>query len=118
MPATFGRRRRPRTTRCKRCKGKIKVKNKGRVPKYCSQSCKQEAYLRRRFRSPLELVARDLARIEVREFIRTTIEDILVQQGLMKSNMLPPTIPEPKPKKPNLRLVKNHDDPAGNNGLG
>jgi hypothetical protein len=54
----------------------------------------------------------------VRGVIWATIEDILVQQGLMKSNMLPPTMPEPKPKKPNLRLVKNHADPAGNNSLG
>ena len=118
MPATFGRRRRPRTIRCKRCKAQIKVKNKGRVPKYCSQSCKQEGYLRRRFRLPLELVARDLASIELREVIRTTIMDILVQQGLVKSNLPPSTMHKPKPKKPNLRLVKNHDDPVGNNGLG
>ena len=116
--ATFGRRRRPRTTRCKRCKAKIKVKRKGPVPKYCSQSCKQEGYLRRRFRSPLELVARDLASIELREVIRTTIMDILVQQGLVKSHLPPPIMHKPKPKKPNLHLVKNHDDPAGNNGLG
>jgi hypothetical protein len=117
MPATF-RRRRPRTTRCKRCNAQIKVKNKGPVPKYCSQSCKQEVYLRRRFRSPLELVARDLASIQVREVIWTTIMDILVQQGLVKSNLRPPIMYEPKPKKPKLRLVKNPDDPAGNNGLG
>jgi hypothetical protein len=118
MSATFGRRRRPRTTRCKRCKTQIKVKNRGPVPQYCSQACKQEAYLRRRFRSPLELVARDLASIEVRDVIRTTIMDILVQMGLVKSNLPPPIKHKPKPKKPNLRLVKNHDEPAGNNGLG
>jgi hypothetical protein len=118
MPATFGRRRRPRTILCKRCKAQVKVKNKGPVPKYCSQSCKQEGYLRRRFRSPLELVARDLASIELRAVIWTTIMDILVQQGLVKSNLPPPTMHKPKPEKPNLRLVKNHDDPAGNNGLG
>jgi len=46
------------------------------------------------------------------------IMDILVRQGLVKSNLPPPIMHEPKPKKPNLRLVKNHDDPAGNNGLG
>jgi hypothetical protein len=120
MPATFGRRRRPRTTRCKGkgCKRQIKVKNKGRVPKYCSPSCKQEAYLRRRFRSPLELVARDLASIEVREVIEAKIMEILVRLGLAKSNLPPPIIHKPKPEKPSLRLVKNHDDPAGNNGLG
>jgi hypothetical protein len=118
MLTTFGRRRRPRTTRCKRCKAQIKVKKKGRVPKYCSQSCKQEAYLRRQFRSPLELLARDLASIEVREVIRTTIMDILVQLGLTKSNLPPPIMQKPKPEKPNLRLVKNRDDPAGNNSLG
>jgi hypothetical protein len=119
MPATFGRRRRPRTTRCKRCKAKIKVKNKGPVPKYCCQSCKQEAYLRRRFRPPLGLlVERDLANIELREIIRTTLIDILVEQGLLKSNLPPPNRHKPKPKKPNLRLVENHDDPAGDTGLG
>jgi hypothetical protein len=117
MSATFGRRRRPRTTRCKRCKTKIKVKNKGPVPKYCGQACKQEAYLRRRFRSPVELVARDLASIEVREVIRATIMD-MVQQGSVKSNLPPPIMHKPKPKKPNLRLVKNDDDPAGSNGPG
>jgi hypothetical protein len=117
MPV-FGRRRRPRTTRCQRCKAKIKVKNKGPVPKYCSAACKQEGYLRRRFRSlPLKLVERDLASIELRDVIWTTIMDILVLQGLVKSSLPPPIRLEPKPKKPNLRLVKNHDDPEGNNGL-
>ena len=119
MSAVFGRRRRPRTTQCKLCKTQIKVKNKGPVPKYCSQSCKQEGYLRRKFRSPLELVAaRDLASIQLREVIWTMIMDILVQHGLVTSNLPPPITHEPKPKRPNLRLVINQDDPAGNNGFG
>jgi hypothetical protein len=67
---------------------------------------------------PLKLVERDLASIELREVIWTTIFDILVQHGLVKSSLPPPIRLEPKPKKLNLRLVKNHDDPEGNNGPG
>jgi hypothetical protein len=117
MPATtFLRRRRPRTTRCQCCKGKIKVKTKGPVPKYCSPSCKQEGYLRRRFLSPVQLLERDLANIKVRDVIKTMILDILVELGLVEKSSLPPPIMH-KPKKPNLRLIKNHDDPEGNYGL-
>ena len=115
MPA-FGRRRRPRTTRCRRCTAKIKVKTKGPVPKYCSPSCKQESYLRRRYLTPVQLLERDLANIKVRDVIRAMILDILVQHGLVVESSLPPPIVH-KPKKPNLHLVKNHDDPEGNNGL-
>jgi hypothetical protein len=117
--AVFGRRRRPRTTRCRRCKAKIKVKTKGPVPKYCSQSCKQQGYLRRRFLSPVQLLERDLANFKVRDVIRTTILDILVEVGLVEKSRLPPPMIH-KPKKPNrhLHLVKNDDDPEGNNGPG
>ena len=42
--------RRPRTVRCHGCRNPIKVKIKGRIPTYCSQTCKQQAYLKRRYR--------------------------------------------------------------------
>ena len=107
MPATLSTRRRPRTTRCKRCEAKIKVKNKGPVPKYCCQSCKQEAYLTRRLQPvlpiSLRLLSHDLASIELKEIIRTTLMELLVQQGLVPQ----PTKNKSAPPKPSLRLVEN-----------
>jgi hypothetical protein len=36
--------RRPKTIRCRRCKKKVAVPPRGRVPEYCSASCRQRAY--------------------------------------------------------------------------
>ena len=55
-------RRRPRS---KGCKGIIKIKSKGRVPTYCSQTCRQNAYLKRRYTGPMELLAQDIATVRV-----------------------------------------------------
>jgi hypothetical protein len=65
-------RRRPKTARCQRCKAKIKIKSRGRVPKFCSATCRQLAYERRKWQrpTPIELAAKFRASYEVRSAIR------------------------------------------------
>src|SRR5271167_3795817 len=60
---------RPKTQRCLKCKAKIKLKPRGRRPKYCSQSCRQRIYERRRWQrpAPVEALARDIAHIKVQD---------------------------------------------------
>jgi hypothetical protein len=59
----LGRRKRPRTLRCRWCNSKIEIKPRGRVPEFCSQTCRQRAYEQRKWARPatVEMVARDLA---------------------------------------------------------
>jgi hypothetical protein len=75
------------------------------VPTYCGQSCKQQAYERRRHRGAMLLLVEDNATMKVRELIRSEVRDFLVQIGLIDSTVLPPT--RPSARKPDLRLVKN-----------
>ena len=59
------------------------MKGKGRVPSYCSQTCKQVAYLKRRHRGPMELLAQDIATMRVRAVIRKEVMYCLEQLGLV-----------------------------------
>src|SRR6516165_6940910 len=88
-------RRRPKTARCQRCKTKIKIKGRGRVPKFCSPTCRQLAYEQRRWQrpTPVELLAKDIATIQVRDFIRAEIWGMLQEAGLVASDRLPPSPP-------------------------
>src|SRR6516165_7542434 len=78
-------RRRPKTARCERCKTKIKINGRGRVPKFCSPTCRQLAYQRRKWQrpAPVALLAEDLAAIRVREFMRAEIWSMLKAAGLV-----------------------------------
>src|SRR5262245_47281777 len=102
--ATRLRRRRPRTVRCKRCRARIEVGRKGRVPSYCGHTCRQLAYVQRGVGGPALLLAQDMATVRFRDFIRREIWNILLQAGLVGGDDPPPPN-KPKSNKPTLRLV-------------
>jgi hypothetical protein len=95
-------RRRPRSVRCKGCKGIIKIKSKGRVPTYCSQTCRQNAYLKRRYTGPTELLKQDIATVQVRDIIHREVWDYLVRLGFTPEGGRPP---KPKGKQPKLTII-------------
>ena len=101
-------RRRPRTTRCQRCKTKIKIKGRGRVPRFCSPTCRQLAYEQRKWQrpAPVESLARDLATVKVRDFIRAEIWSQLQAAGLIAPNQPPPLPPKARQKPTHLRVVE------------
>src|SRR5262245_30628188 len=100
--------RRPRTVRCRRCKAKIKVRPKGRVPIFCSRNCRQRAYEHNRALRPtllpMSILARDLDTVWVRDAIRAEIRAILRGMGLD-----PPTPPHKPERKTHLHVVKSSD---------
>ena len=96
--------RRPRSVRCKSCKRQVKLHRKGRVPTYCSATCRQHAYLTNKYRGPMELLQQDIATVRFRDFIRREIWEVLNQAGLVATPEPPPPL---KPNAPSgLRLVK------------
>jgi hypothetical protein len=95
---------RPRRTRCRSCRGQIRVKAKGRIPTFCSHSCKQKAYLTRRYQGPMELLAKDIATWQVRVAIRQEVMSLLAQLGFVTSES-PPLLPSKPRAKPKLRLI-------------
>ncbi len=97
---------REKTHRCDRCKTKFKVPLRGRVPRFCSRSCRQRAYEKRKWRRPteLELLARDIDSVRVRNAIRTEVWSVLKQAGLV-DDPTPPPAPKRIQRGPNLRLV-------------
>ena len=108
--------RRPRSVRCKACKQPIKLKSKGRVPTYCSATCRQHAYLAHKYQGPLALLQQDIASVRFRDFIRKEIWEVLKQARLVDMPEPPPPL---KPKAPSgLRLVKSaaQTDPQKKNG--
>jgi hypothetical protein len=100
--------RRPRTVRCRRCKAKIKVRPKGRVPIFCGRNCRQRAYEHnhalRPTLTPMSMLARDLDTVRVRDVIREEVRAILRDMGFN---------PPPPPRKPDrkglLRVVRHAD---------
>jgi hypothetical protein len=77
------------------------VKTRGRLASYCSPTCKQRAYLKRKYRGPMELLAQDLTTMRARGILRQEIWAILREEGLV-SKPEPP--PPPKPKRDQMRL--------------
>jgi hypothetical protein len=106
------RKRRPRTVRCRRCKAAIKVKRKGPLPLYCSQTCRQLAYERRRYSGPMVALAQDLAHVRVRDVIRKELWLLLQQLNLVpREPKSPPPRPRIKPTANHLRLVDKTETP-------
>ena len=97
--------RRPRSVRCKACKRPIKPKRKGRMPSYCCRTCRQSAYVSRKYRGPMELLAQDIAVMRVRGILRREVWAILKEAGLV-SQSEPPPPPRPQGPAQHLRLVK------------
>ena len=100
-------RRRPKTARCLRCKTKIAVKGKGPVPLYCSHTCRQLAYQKRRHLGPMVMTARQIAALTVRGVIRAEIMEVLRELGLVATPTPPPR--EKKRPRTHLRLIKKGD---------
>ena len=61
-----------RLAKCARCGQRFKPKARGRPAVYCSPACRQTAYVKRQANRPhsLELLAKDLAHLQVREWLR------------------------------------------------
>ena len=94
---------RRRTARCLRCKGKFKIKSRGRPSTFRSRPCRQRAYEQRKHSRPhlIELLARDIDTARVRDAIREEVRKVLLEAGFD----LPPPEPKPKRRGPNLRLI-------------
>jgi hypothetical protein len=94
---------RPKTLRCLWCKGKIAVKPQGRLPSFCSHSCRQRAYERAKWQQPhLLALHKDLKRVAIREEIRKEAWQLLQEVGLVKAAALPG---RPRNTRPALRVV-------------
>jgi hypothetical protein len=106
MAHAMGRGPRPKTLRCQWCKEKMKIPARGRVPLFCSKTCRQRAYEKRKWSrpAPVEALDHDLAPIKVRNIMRKELVAILLEFGLITDPTPPPT---PKtPRKGSLRVVK------------
>jgi hypothetical protein len=105
-------RRRPRTKKCKGCGDPIMVAPRGRVPTYCGQTCKQQAYERRRRRGPMLALVEDIATAKIQQIIRDEVRNCLVQAGLIDAVGAVPRAS--KAQKPKLSLITN-DRPIATN---
>jgi hypothetical protein len=112
MEYTMGRAPRPKTVRCRWCNGRIKVKAQGRVPEFCSQSCRQRAHERRKWQrpQPVELLAQDIAKWRVRNFLRAEIWAVLQEAGFVRQQQPAPLAPRTPRHDSKLRLVEGPPD--------
>ena len=79
--------RRKRT--CAWCREKFSPLGRGRPPRYCSDSCRQRAYEKRRAQRPsiggaLKALKRDLAQSQMDAHIREVVVQVLEDCGLIK----------------------------------
>src|SRR5215472_16012249 len=97
--------RRRQSGQCPVCKNKFKVGPLGRPRKFCSRSCSQRAYEHHKWSRPhpVELLARDLATVQVRALIRRTVREVLQEEGIITT---PPPLPKPKRRSAHLRIVE------------
>jgi len=100
---------RPRTLRCAWCKEKIKVKSQGRLPRFCSHSCRQRAYERAKWGRPhLAALRSDLATVAMRAAIREEAWAMLQQAGLLPVGATPPAMS--RRNRTALRIVPPEGD--------
>jgi hypothetical protein len=79
---------RPRFVKCARCAKRIKVSPTGRLPVYCSVSCKSMAYAKRtRAKKPT------LPPPTADEHLRKVIWEVLRDVGLLVGDKPPPNSP-------------------------
>jgi|ERR1700719_3268927 hypothetical protein len=106
MAHAMGRGPRPKSRYCMRCRKKMQIRARGRVPLFCSKTCRQRAYEKRKWSrpAPVEALDHDLAYIKDRDIIRKEVLAILLELRLITAPTPPPT---PKtPRKGSLSLVK------------
>ena len=108
------RQRRHRHVRCAQCRRKEKINPRGRVPRFCSRSCRQRAYERRKWQkpTPVELLARAVDSMAVRQLVREEVRKVLQELGLAAKTPVPPLVS--KKSRPELRLI--HPDEPSNPG--
>jgi hypothetical protein len=104
--------------KCAECGKKFALPARGRLPEYCSQTCRQRAYEARKWQEKLlphgvapALLQKDLVPTLNRAFIKELVREILVEEG-------PPAVSPPakhrKPQPRHLRLVEKvqqNEDP-------
>ena len=98
MPLSAPRARRRRSARCRFCKEKFKLRpGRGRPAIYCSPTCCQRAYERRKWQRPhpVDLLARDINTVQVKDLVRRIVREVLTEAGI--------DLPPPPPKKPKRR---------------
>ena len=94
-------------TKCKQCKRKFRPKAKGRRPLYCSDSCRQRAYERRRIekeiaqRIPMRLLGGDMEGIKTRDGVTRAVVDVLRELGLIATPSFPTK------RGPKLRVIQD-----------
>jgi hypothetical protein len=88
------------------CGERFKINPRGRPSTFCSRSCRQRDYERRKWSRPhpVELLTRDINTVQVRDFIRQIIREELLKAGI---TLLPPPPPsKPKQRDAHLHLVE------------
>jgi hypothetical protein len=105
-------RRRAKSVRCEHCKTRIKIKTRGRVPKFCSPTCRQLAYERRKWQrpTPVELLAQDIAHAKFRDFVRKEIWTVLQMAELISRDQSLPSAPRNARSRTPLRLVETQPE--------
>jgi hypothetical protein len=89
------------------CKRSFKPRKRGRLPSFCSATCKQRAYQQRKHSGPMVLLAQDLATVKGRDILRREIWLILRQAGLVtEPDPPPPPAPRRRRKPTHLSLVE------------
>jgi len=97
---------RPKTLHCQWCQAKLPVKPRGRLPRFCCQTCRQRAYERRKWSRPtlVQAAVQDLAQAQLTAVVRAEIWSFLRQAGIVNG---PPPATSTKPRRvPNLRQVR------------
>ena len=95
-----------RIARWPACKKRFKMSSRGRPPTFCGRSCRRRAYERRKWSSPhpVELLARDIASVRVRAFVKNLIREVLLEAGITVPP--PPPLPKPKRRPSHLHVVE------------
>jgi len=103
---------RPKTLRCVGCKKRFPVPRRGRLPSFCSGTCRQNAYVKRKYGrpGPVAALSEDLGHARVRAFIRKEIWNVLVAAGWVDPLAPVPRDSEPKRPRPKLVVVPPPDD--------
>ena len=100
-----------RSRKCLICGKRLRLSPRERPAWSCSPACRQAAYVKRKAGGFdfVQVMARDLAHIKVRAWLRNEIWTLLRQAGLHLPPE-PPPIESPRRSKPQLSLVPKPND--------